>query len=85
MTDKKKLDSIEKIEQQVEKTGLPVVCVQGLGFVGAAMAIVVASASDQAGNPRFNVIGVDLPLPKEWKESRPSIKVGFLSPRSIKN
>ncbi len=39
---------------------LPVVCVQGLGFVGAAMAIAVASARDGADRPVYNVIGVDL-------------------------
>ena len=41
----------------------PVVCVQGLGFVGAAMAVAVASARDDRGRPRFSVIGVDLPTP----------------------
>ena len=39
----------------------PVVCVQGLGFVGTAMALAIAQARDFAGLPRFNVIGVDLP------------------------
>ncbi len=39
----------------------PVVCVQGLGFVGAAMAVAVAAARDQRGQPRFSVVGVDLP------------------------
>jgi nucleotide sugar dehydrogenase len=38
----------------------PVVCVQGLGFVGTAMAIAVAKARDSEGLPYFNVIGVDL-------------------------
>lgn len=42
----------------------PVVCVQGLGFVGAAMAVAVASARDHHGEPKFNVIGVELPVPK---------------------
>ncbi len=37
----------------------PVVCVQGLGFVGAAMAVAVASALDDRGHPRFNVLGVE--------------------------
>lgn len=40
-----------------------VVCVQGLGFVGTAMAIAVAHARTPSGEPRFNVIGVDLPTP----------------------
>ncbi|MDG1707547.1 MAG: nucleotide sugar dehydrogenase [Emcibacteraceae bacterium] len=39
----------------------PVVCVQGLGFVGMAMAIAVADAKNENGKPYYNVIGVDLP------------------------
>lgn len=39
----------------------PVVCIQGLGFVGAAMALAVANARDSEGLPYFNVIGVELP------------------------
>lgn len=39
----------------------PVVCVQGLGFVGTAMAIATAAALDDAGDPCFDVVGVDLP------------------------
>ena len=38
----------------------PVVCVQGLGFVGSAMAAAVAMARDAEGQPCFNVLGVDL-------------------------
>jgi UDP-N-acetyl-D-glucosamine dehydrogenase len=41
----------------------PVVCVQGLGFVGAAMAVAVAAACDAKGQPIYNVFGVDLPVP----------------------
>lgn len=40
--------------------GMRIVVVQGLGFVGAVMAAVIANAS-QAGRPRYFVIGVDLP------------------------
>ena len=36
------------------------VVVQGLGFVGAAMAVAVANASDSKGSSYFNVIGIDL-------------------------
>lgn len=36
-------------------------CVQGLGFVGMAMSIAVASACDEKNKPYFNVVGVDLP------------------------
>lgn len=38
----------------------PVVCVQGLGFAGAAMAAAVAAARDARGKPRFTVVGVEL-------------------------
>ncbi len=41
----------------------PIVCIQGLGFVGAAMAAAVASARDEAGELCFNVIGVDRSSP----------------------
>lgn len=37
------------------------VCIQGLGFVGAAMALAVANAKDAKGRPLYNVIGVDVP------------------------
>jgi nucleotide sugar dehydrogenase len=40
--------------------GRPVVAVQGLGFVGSAMAIAVASARTGEGAPAFTVVGVDL-------------------------
>lgn len=39
----------------------PVVCVQGLGFVGAAMSVAAASARDASGEACFSVIGLDLP------------------------
>jgi UDP-N-acetyl-D-glucosamine dehydrogenase len=42
---------------------LPVVCVQGVGFVGSAMAVAAADARDGDGTPRFNVAGIDLPTP----------------------
>ena len=35
------------------------VCIQGLGFVGAAMAVAVASARTSAGKACYQVIGVD--------------------------
>jgi hypothetical protein len=40
--------------------GRAVVAVQGLGFVGAAMCVAAATAVDAAGDPCFNVVGVDL-------------------------
>ena len=39
----------------------PVVAVQGLGFVGAVSAILIANARDSKNQPCFNVIGIDLP------------------------
>lgn len=39
------------------------VCIQGLGFVGAAMAVAVASVRDGAGAPVFAVAGIDQPTP----------------------
>ncbi|HKY15882.1 MAG TPA: hypothetical protein VJM33_13240, partial [Microthrixaceae bacterium] len=44
-------------------SGRSVVAVQGLGFVGAAMAIAVASALDADGEALFDVVGVDLDDP----------------------
>tara|TARA_Y100001934_G_scaffold138229_1_gene166830 strand:- start:5208 stop:6584 length:1377 start_codon:yes stop_codon:yes gene_type:complete len=35
------------------------VCIQGLGFVGAAMSVAVASACSPSGEPLYDVIGVD--------------------------
>jgi len=37
------------------------IVVQGLGFVGLAMATVVANCIDDTGKPCFNVVGIDLP------------------------
>ncbi len=36
------------------------VVIQGLGFVGAAMAVAVSGATNQKGMPYFDVIGIDL-------------------------
>lgn len=48
--------------------GRRVVVVQGLGFVGSAVAAAVAAARDSEGSPRYFVIGVDLPTPGAfWK------------------
>lgn len=40
----------------------PKVCVQGLGFVGAAMAAAIADAREANGNACFDVVGIDLPI-----------------------
>ena len=37
------------------------VCIQGLGFVGAATAVAIGMAEDIEGNPLYDVVGVDLP------------------------
>lgn len=41
--------------------GRKVVCIQGLGFVGAAMALAVSNAKNEDGEPLYNVIGIDVP------------------------
>lgn len=41
----------------------PLVCVQGLGFAGAATAVAVAAATAPSGDPVFRVLGVELPTP----------------------
>jgi UDP-N-acetyl-D-glucosamine dehydrogenase len=47
------------------------VVIQGLGFVGTAMAAAVANAKDASGNLLYNVIGVDLPNEANyWKIAR---------------
>ena len=38
------------------------IIIQGLGFVGSAMAVAVASKLDKKGNPFFHVTGIDLPI-----------------------
>lgn len=57
-------------QEELMNSGRPVVCVQGLGFVGSAMAIAIANANAKGdereddrgqGPPLYSVIGVDLP------------------------
>jgi len=43
------------------------VVIQGLGFVGSAMAVAVASRLDSKNKPFFNVVGVDLPTEEGQK------------------
>lgn len=58
---------LEERARGARAQGMRVVVVQGLGFVGAVMAAVVANAS-HAGRPRYFVIGVDLPTAAAyWK------------------
>ncbi len=39
------------------------VCIQGLGFVGAAMCVAAAGARDASGKPLHDVVGVELDTP----------------------
>ena len=43
------------------------IVIQGLGFVGAAMAVAVASRLNEKNNPIFNVTGIDLEKGKGQK------------------
>lgn len=51
----------ESIGRSVPDVDRPVVCIQGLGFAGIAMATAVANARDTDGNPHFNIVGIELP------------------------
>ncbi len=51
---------VDTLKQPQAAVARPVVCVQGLGFAGAAMAATIASARGQDNQPCFHVIGVDL-------------------------
>lgn len=56
---------------QARQKGQGVVVVQGLGFVGSAVAAVIADARDEQGHPRYFVIGVDLASPASfWKVAK---------------
>src|SRR3989442_10616903 len=46
--------------ESARAAGQRIVAVQGLGFVGAAVAAVVAGARDDSGKAPFFVVGVDL-------------------------
>jgi nucleotide sugar dehydrogenase len=58
---------VEQAPRVTERTSpslaRPVVAVQGLGFVGAAMATAIASVHGPDGTPRFDVVGVEIPTP----------------------
>jgi len=59
------------LQEWAARLARPVVVVQGVGFVGAAMAVAAAAARDGAGRPRYSVIGVDLPSASSfWKPCR---------------
>lgn len=54
-------DKLARRAARHRKQGRRIVVVQGLGFVGAAVAAVVADATNSSGQPSYFVIGVDLP------------------------
>lgn len=60
-----KLDSFQDLAALAGKKAAsevrPVICVQGLGFVGSVMALAIANARHENKELCFNVIGVDLP------------------------
>lgn len=59
---------LERKARTARREDRTVVVVQGLGFVGTAMAAVTARARRTNGDPSFLVIGVDLPEPDSyWK------------------
>lgn len=63
----------EKLDSFFQKDRKTVV-VQGLGFVGSAMAAALAGARNKDGGLIFNVVGVDLPDEKNlWKIMRVNI------------
>jgi len=59
---------LQKLAEANRKAGREIVVVVGLGFVGAVMAAVVASAKDAKGRPLKYVIGMQRPSPRSfWK------------------
>lgn len=60
-----------RLEKFARTQSRKTVVIQGLGFVGTAMAAAVANAKDASGNALYNVIGVDLPTEEHyWKIAR---------------
>jgi len=65
---RKEFARLRRLATRHRRQGREVVVVVGLGFVGAVMAAVVASARDRAGQPSKFVIGVQRPSPRSfWK------------------
>ena len=64
---KEEISIIKKISSQEREKNKEIVVVQGLGFVGAVMAAVIADCEIQGKSPYF-VLGVDLPTEESyWK------------------
>ncbi len=61
---------IQNIVRKIIKTESKNICIQGLGYVGAATISVVARAKNINGDPLYNIIGLDL----NNKEGRQRIK-----------
>jgi UDP-N-acetyl-D-glucosamine dehydrogenase len=65
---KRELEKLEKLAQRAHESHREVVVVLGLGFVGTAMAAVIADTLDQEGNPSKFVVGVQRPSARSyWK------------------
>lgn len=72
----REVESIREKARRWRERQAQVVAVQGLGFVGTAMAAVVADARKKDGAPAFFVVGADLPTPGGyWKVAK--IQEGF--------
>ena len=62
---------LRSLAERHREHGRNIVVVQGLGFVGAAVAAVIAGARDEAGRPLYFVIGTDLATPGSyWKVAK---------------
>lgn len=61
-------DDLKINAQMYRDQGCQVVAVQGLGFVGSAVAAAVASSRDMDGTPLYYVIGVDLPTIEGYRK-----------------
>jgi len=65
---KKEFEKLKKEIAKQKKMDREIVVVMGVGFVGAAMAAVVADAVDKKGNPNKFVIGMQRPSARSyWK------------------
>lgn len=65
---KKEFEKLKKEVAKQKKMDREIVVVMGVGFVGAAMAAVVADAVDKKGNPNKFVIGMQRPSARSyWK------------------
>ena len=61
-------EEILRITEEQRKLGRKIVTVQGLGFVGCVMAVVIADAVDKNGEPIYYVHGHQRPSKRSfWK------------------